>query len=83
MRNSMQTVFGGNGSFFKGLVLGVVVASAVGVMMGQRGARDEVMYDFFVTPGDDTGSTARLWRRPQDRETLEFVGQFASTQRGR
>jgi hypothetical protein len=39
--------------------------------------------EFFVTPGNNANSTARLWRRPAGSTTLEFLGEHQPNLKGR
>ncbi|MBN8644663.1 MAG: hypothetical protein J0L61_05410 [Planctomycetes bacterium] len=39
--------------------------------------------EFYVTPGNDANSTARLWRKPAGRNSLEFLGEFQPTKTSR
>lgn len=71
-------------SFAIGLVSGLALAGAGALMLGaannQGGAP---VYDYYVTAGDQTSSTAKLWRREVTKATLEYVGAFNSVTRGR
>ena len=71
-------------SFAIGLFSGLALAGAGALMLGaannQGGAP---VYDYYVTNGDQAGSTAKLWRREVTKATLEYVGQFNASARGR
>lgn len=74
-----------NRSFTTGLLTGLVIAAGGALMLGMNNQQPKAPpeFDYFVTPGDQFGNTARLWRRHIERENLEFVGTFQATVRGR
>lgn len=37
--------------------------------------------EYFTTSGNGANTTARLWRRPAGKTTLEFLGEFQSSMR--
>lgn len=39
--------------------------------------------EYFVTPGNDANSTARLWRKSAGKNTLDFLGEFQPTKTSR
>lgn len=39
--------------------------------------------EYFVTPGNDSNTTARLWRRPAGKNMLEYVSEFQPVKTGR
>ncbi len=74
-----------NRSFTTGLLAGLVIAAGGALMLGMNNQQQKAApeFDYYVTPGDQSNNTARLWRRHIERETLEFVGNFQPTTRGR
>lgn len=80
-----HTRHGRRPSYFTGVITGLAIAGGAAFMMGaaQRAAQNQPQYEYFVTPSDQQASGARLWRRPLDKDSLEFVGSFSAVQRGR
>lgn len=74
-----------NRRFILGMLSGVALAAGAALMLGMNNQpqQNAPEFEYYVTQGDQAGTTARLWRRNVERENLEFVGMFQATQRGR
>lgn len=70
-----------NRSFILGMFGGITLATGAAFMLGmQNGQPNTAKYEYFTTSAG--GTAARLWRRPIDKEQLEYVGDFAAVLRG-
>lgn len=48
---------------------------------GQMPALPIEVDEFYVTNGNQANTTARLWKRPAGKATLEYIGEFQSAGR--
>lgn len=39
--------------------------------------------EYFVTAGNSANTTARLWKRPAGRSSLDYIGEYQSAGKGR